>query len=85
MREPPTKFWKSKNLITKEGYPTNQNLGNNQFNPPHKKSILEDSYLNHDILSSLSIFVDSQPRQFSTTSVQLRLSSTIIKVQLETI
>jgi len=24
MREPPTK---SKNLITKEGYPTNQNLG----------------------------------------------------------
>jgi len=59
MREAPTKFWKFKNLITKEGYPTNQNLGNNQLNPSHKKSILEDSYINHDILSS--------PSQFSST------------------
>jgi len=63
MREAPTKFWKSKNLITNEGYPTNQNLGNNQLNPPHKKSILEDSYINHDILSSRSQF-----RQLSTSS-----------------
>jgi len=31
-----------------------------QLNPPHKKSILEDSYINHDILSSYSPF-----RQFS--------------------
>jgi len=58
------------------GYPTNQNLGNTQLNPPHKKSILEDSYINHDILSSRSQlrqlsasstlnFVDSQFRQSS--------------------
>jgi len=59
MREPPTKSWKSKNLIIKEGYPTNQNLGNNQFNP-FQKSILEDSYINHDILSSpVQFFVNS--------------------------
>jgi len=66
MREPPTKFWKSKNLITKKGYPTNQNLENNKLNPPYKKSILEDSYINHDILSS--------PSQFSST---LATSSTL--------
>jgi len=79
MREAPTKFWKSKNLITKEGYSTNQNLGNNQLNPPYKKSILEDSYINHDILSSHSQFrrlstssalnfVDSQFRRLSISS-----------------
>jgi len=56
MREAPTKFWKPKNLITKERYPTNQNLRNNQLNPLHKKSILEDSYINLDILSSRSLF-----------------------------
>jgi len=58
MWEASTKFGRIylENLITKEGYPTNQNLRNNQFNPSHKKSILEDSYINHDILSSLSQF-----------------------------
>jgi len=50
-----------KNLIIKEGYPTNQNLGNNQLNPSHKKSILEDLYINYDILSSpVQFFVNSQ-------------------------
>jgi len=71
MHKPPTKFWKSKNLIIKEGYPTNQNLGNNQLNSFHKKSILEDSYINHDILSSLSIF-----RRLSTLSALYYVSST---------
>jgi len=37
-REVPTKFWKSENLITKEGYPTNQNLRNNQLNPFHNQN-----------------------------------------------
>jgi len=37
MREAPTKFWKSKNLITKEGYPTNPNPETNQLES-HKKS-----------------------------------------------
>jgi len=67
MREAPTKFWKSKNLITKEGYPTNQNVGNNQLNLPHKKSILEDSYINQHF--------DSRPqlRQLSILPVKLNL------------
>jgi len=53
-------------LITKEGYPTNQNLGNNQLKPSHKKSILEDSYINHDILSSpVQFFVNTQFSQLS--------------------
>jgi len=38
MHEAPTKFWKSKILTTKEGYPTNQNLETNQFEPSYKKS-----------------------------------------------
>jgi len=61
----------SKNLITKEGYPTNQNLGNNQLNPSHKKSILEDSYINHDILSS-----NTQFRQHTIPLVELHSPTT---------
>jgi len=40
MREAPTKFWRSEKLITKEGYPTNQNPENNQLKPSHKKPTL---------------------------------------------
>jgi len=98
MREAPTKFRKSKNLITKEGYSTNQNLGNNQLNPPHKKSILGDSYIHHDILSSRSqfrrlstssaLYYVSQLSQLSITSThdltsQLLFSSTSINESQE--
>jgi len=101
MREAPLDFGKSKNLINKEGYHTNQNLGNNQLNSPHKKSILEDSYINHDILSSHShLFVNSQLRQRTISSTlnfrqhtislayyssQLLLSSTSISESQEII
>jgi len=89
MREARTKFWKSKNLITKEGYPTNQNLGNNQLNPTHKKSILEDSYINHILssrtpfrqllTSSTQNFVNSQFRQLSISLINLRLLTTPVR------
>jgi len=41
-------------LTIKEGYPTNQNLKTNQLEPQETHP-LEDSYINHDVLSLFSL------------------------------
>jgi len=54
MREAPTKFWRFEKLIMKEGYSTNQNLEPINLNHPTRNPPpLKDSYINHDILSTL--------------------------------
>jgi len=47
----------------KKGYPTNQNLETNQLKP-QETNLLEDSYINHDVLNS-----DSFSLHFSSNSV----------------
>jgi len=53
----------------KEGYPTNQNLETNQLEPQEIHP-LEDSYINHDILSSIII----QSLQSTATIIQSLVS-----------